>query len=274
MSSLPCSSLPGLGSPRWSLAPGEPIRTEEGGDRGPGGLCWDTVLVALFTRASFWLPVSKPPGNALSVEAQIKRHYPHALSVKRVSYSRGRGRQLVSAVDYCHHRGGLYGSLQQLCICSGGSSGTEVPAVLEVWTENTKVTWSVQRPSYRDCGRPRVGGKPFPELGGSSWTRMIARACVTPGVWQAIPSVPSPRDSVLPAGGPEVCARPSRCGRVHPWHRMPGISATSCPCLGCKRPALPSAPRWRVSLGWIQSLPLLWLMLSLWDSHLSRLCGV
>lgn len=65
------------------------------------------VLVALFTRASFWLPVSKPPGNALSVETQIKRRYPHTLSVTHVSYSRGR-RQLASDVAYCYCGGVLW----------------------------------------------------------------------------------------------------------------------------------------------------------------------
>ena len=65
ISFLPCSPLLGGLAPPGAWFLGRRSQLEVGWDKEGRGDCWDMVLVALFTRTSFWLLTSEPPGNAL-----------------------------------------------------------------------------------------------------------------------------------------------------------------------------------------------------------------
>lgn len=192
MSFLPCSSLPGAPVP--VAEPGSWGADQKGrwdGDKGPGGLCWDMALVALFTRAFFWLSVSKPPGNALSVSSLNTNQatLPTHTVCQTCQLPRGRG-QLASDVAYCYRGSVLFLPSTALhlpwweqwaprCLPSA-RFGRKIPS----WRglSNDRLNKAGSSGLTETTGGPVFAGSLFQNLGGSSRTLMISRACLTPGV--------------------------------------------------------------------------------------------
>lgn len=135
---FPCGSLipPGDQNGRW------------GGDKRQGGDCWDMVLVALFTRPSLWLSMSKPPGNTLSVfplntnQATLATHILCQTCQLLQGPRTACKRCLLLLLWWC-----VISPFNSSAFVLLRGVNTEVPAVWEVLTENVKLTWTIQWPS-------------------------------------------------------------------------------------------------------------------------------
>lgn len=134
--------------PRKPCSSGGDQNGRRGGRRGRGGACWDGVLVALFTRPSFWLSLSKAPGNTFSVfplntnQAMLPTH----ILCQTCQVLQG-PRTACKRHLLLFLRGCVISPFNSSAFVLARGVNTEVPALRVLLTENVKLTWTVWWPS-------------------------------------------------------------------------------------------------------------------------------